>query len=158
MKFKQLFDNWNLTGLKIKTSFLEMDWAPGDADKDAAWELYIELLTRVSTQALHEKDGSEKAALDSIYSLFPTTRNVLKNHGRGCLEFSKIAIIILNQVIRPFTSKWHPIIDRGHLTDNQKLEFRSELKKLQATLTNYTHLVAHIADIEENQDITDLEN
>ncbi len=33
MKIKDLFENWNLTGLKIKASFLEMEWKPSDPDK-----------------------------------------------------------------------------------------------------------------------------
>jgi len=53
MKFQDLFDNWNLKGLKIKAGFAEMEWKPNDADKDAAWDLYVELLTRITTQALN---------------------------------------------------------------------------------------------------------
>lgn len=37
MKLAKWFENWDLTGLKIKTPILEMEWAPQEADKDAAW-------------------------------------------------------------------------------------------------------------------------
>ena len=107
MKIKDLFEKWNITGLKVKTPIMDMEWKPSDPDKDAAWDLYIELLTRISTQQLLDKEGVEKTALLSIYSLFDITRKTLKEHGRPCVKFSKIAIIILNQVIRPFTAKWH---------------------------------------------------
>lgn len=154
MKFRDLFDNWNLTGLKIKTSFLEMEWKPKDADKDAAWELYVELLTRITTQALPQNQGKEESALSSIYSLFKTTRDVLKNHGRGCVSFSKVAIVILNQVIRPFTEKWHKIVESGELTDELREQFRKDIFQLQTKLILYTHILAEIAGVE---DITELE-
>lgn len=64
MKWKKWLENWDMTSLKIKTPFLEMDWNPQEKDKDAAWEMYIELLTRITTQSLEY--GDEKSALDSI--------------------------------------------------------------------------------------------
>lgn len=38
MKFKKWFENWDITGLRIKTPILEMDWSPQEADKNAAWD------------------------------------------------------------------------------------------------------------------------
>ena len=51
MQIRDLFEKWGLTSLKVKTPILEMNWEPADADKNAAWDLYVELLTRVSTQS-----------------------------------------------------------------------------------------------------------
>lgn len=155
MKLKDLFEKWHLTGLKIKAGFAEFDWQPKEADKDAAWELYIELLTRVTTQALTSEEGTEPAALTSVNSLFKTTRDILKGHGRECIHFSKVAIVVLNQVIRPFTAKWHPVFEAGPLKAEYKTQFRSELMALQEKLIVYTHILAKIADVE---DITDLES
>lgn len=36
MRIKDLFEKWGLTGLKVKTPILEMDWEPSDPDKNAA--------------------------------------------------------------------------------------------------------------------------
>ena len=69
---------WNLEGLKINAEFLELELTFDDVDKKAAWELYVEMLTRIVTQPLNEQHGIEKTALDSIFSLFPTTREILK--------------------------------------------------------------------------------
>ena len=71
----------------------------------AAWELYIELLTRITTQPLPQSYGDEKTALDSVFSIFGLTRSIIKENGTNCIEFTKIAIIVLNQIIRPFTAK-----------------------------------------------------
>lgn len=60
MKFRELFEKWHLTGLHVKTPIMEMEWKPSDPDKDAAWDLYVELLTRITTQSLPSGDGIEK--------------------------------------------------------------------------------------------------
>ena len=155
MKWRQWLENWEMTSLKIKASFLEMEWKPQDEDKAAAWELYVELLTRVATQPLDAKHGDEKTALDSIFSLFAITRQVLKNHSRQCAEFTKIAIVVLNQVIRPFTAKWHRIsIQDGFANQEARESFRRELVQLQTILRKYTKMLADMAGV---KDLTSLE-
>jgi hypothetical protein len=131
------FKKWGLTSLKVKTPVLEMNWVLADADKDAAWDLYVELLTRISTQRLPGDHGIESTALESIYSLFPITRTTLKQLGRKAIGFSRIAIIILNQIVRPFTSKWHRLSGQVAFSDaTQCSVFRSELYVLQEQLRN----------------------
>ncbi|MDP2223002.1 hypothetical protein [Nitrosomonas sp.] len=155
MKIKDLFENWNLTGLKIKASFLEMEWKPSDPDKEAAWDLYVELLTRITTQPLPDEDGMEQTALDSIYALFGITRETLKAHGRSCIQFTKIAIVVLNQVVRPFTAKWHRKSQNGAFASPEECQqFRQELQILQTQLRNYTRLLAELAGVE---DLTEIE-
>ena len=145
-----------MTSLKISAPFLEMEWKPQDEDKAAAWELYIELLTRIATQPLDAEHGDEKTALDSVFSLFSITRQVLKNNTRNCTEFTKIAIVVLNQVVRPFTAKWHRLSLQGAFNDaEQCISFRSELVALQVTLRKYTKMLANMAGIE---DLTSLES
>jgi len=155
MKLKEWLDEWSMTSLKINARFLEMEFTPSDYDKNAAWELYIELLTRIATQHLDPKHGDEKTALESIHSLFSLTREVIKRQGRHCLEFTKIAVVILNQVIRPFTAKWHRLAVQGAFEDaDQCLAFREELSRLQGSLRSYTKMLADMAGVE---DLTELE-
>lgn len=145
-----------MTSLKVKAPFLEMEWSPQDEDKAAAWELYIELLTRITTQKLDNNHGDEKTALTSIFSIFPITRDVMKNNGRHCIEFTKIAIIVLNQIVRPFTAKWHGLLVSGAFEDPAKCEeFRQELVELQRVLRLYTKMLADMAGVE---DLTELES
>lgn len=155
MKWKKWLENWDMTSLKIKLRYLEMDFAPKEPDKDAAWELYIELLTRITTQELPTTYGDEKTALDSIYSLFGLTREIIKRKGRDCIEFTKIAIVILNQIVRPFTAKWHKLVIAGAFNDEAYCKtFREELTIIQAKLRIYTEMLAEMAGVE---DLTDLE-
>ncbi len=155
MKWKKWLDNWDMTSLKITAPFLEMEWNPSEPDKAAAWELYIELLTRITTQVLSTSDGDEKTALDSVYSLFPTTRSIIKGNGRDCIEFTKLVVVVLNQKVRPFTAKWHRIsIDKGFNDSEVCNQFRKELEELQKILRIYTAMLAEMAGVE---DLTELE-
>lgn len=155
MKWREWLDKWSMTGLKISTGFLNMEWKPQDHDRDAAWDLYVELLTRITTQYLAPEHGDEKIALDSIHALFSLTRETLKHRGRHCNEFAKIAIVVLNQVVRPFTAKWHKESLGGAFTDQDRCrEFRQELRQLQEQLRQYTKMLADMAGVE---DLTKLE-
>ena len=155
MKWKEWLEHWSMTSLKIKTPFLEADWQPKDKDKDAAWELYIELLTRIATQPLPKEHGDENSALESVHKLFGITREVIMQHGRDCIEFTKIAILILNQKIRPFTARWHKLmLEGGFHKEELRKEFRSELEELQSVLRTYTKMLSDMAGVE---DLTELE-
>ena len=155
MNWKNWLKKWNMTSLKINAQFLEMEFMPGEPDKDAAWELYIELLTRITTQPLREGEGDEQTALNSVYSLFGITRGIIKSHGRKCVEFTKLAIVVLNQVIRPFTAKWHKVsIEHGFANEEICDSFRDELTTLQEMLCIYTKMLADMSGVE---DLTSLE-
>ena len=156
MKWKNWLNKWNMSSLKINAKFLEMEWNPVDADKDAAWELYIELLTRITTQDLSNDDGDEQTALNSIYQIFGLTREIIKNNKRNCIEFSKIAIVMLNQKIRPFTARWHKKSLIG-FSEEDKTTFRVELKELQKELRIYTQMLGEMAGVEDINDLTMLD-
>jgi hypothetical protein len=150
MKLRKLFENWDMTSLRVKAGVLDMEWKPQEKDREAAWEMYVELLTRITTQPLPAEHGDEKTALDSVHSLFPITRGILRDKGRDCVQFTRIAVIVLNQVVRPFTAKWHRLSSHGALADAAQCEqFRRELAVLQLQLRNYTRLLAAIAEVED---------
>ena len=150
------FQNFHLEKVKLNAHVVELEISFESADKDAAWELYVEMLTRIVTQPLPAEIGDEETALASAYSLFPTTRAILRRHGRDSIKFSMIAIPVLNQVVRPFTAKWHrESLDGGFTDDGKRSEFRREFEVLQEELRNYNRLLAKIAGVE---DLTDLES
>lgn len=150
MKIINWLKKWNLESLKINAEFLELELTFDDVDKKAAWELYVEMLTRVISQPLNEQHGVEIIALESIFSLFPTTREILKKYGSGCINFAKIAIVVLNQKVRPFTAKWHKISNEsGFEKEDIKLIFRKELEELRIEMKNYMMLLSDIAGVED---------
>ncbi|MBQ9348219.1 MAG: hypothetical protein IJT94_12955 [Oscillibacter sp.] len=155
MKYKELFDKWGLTSLRVNLNFIEMEFDPAPADREAAWEMYVEMITRIVTQPLESEHGDEKAALSSIFSLFPSTREILRARGRKAQGFTKIAVVVLNQLVRPFTAKWHKLSLDGAFDDPAQCRaFRKELSELQEYLRRYAALLADLAEVE---DITDLE-
>ena len=155
MDIGTLLRKFQLEKVRLSLNIVQLEISFSEADKNAAWDLYIEMLTRIVTQPLPAQDGDEKTALDSVYSLFPTTREILRRRGRNAIQFSKVAIPVLNQVVRPFTAKWHRESLAGAFDDPVKCaEFRADLAALQEDLRNYNRMLAEIAGVE---DLTDLE-
>ena len=106
------------TKFKVSLGFLsiETNWEVDDIQRNAAWEMYVELATRITTVELKAGEGLLREALTSLYSLFGTTRGILKKYGPaiaspgnpGDTTFGHLAVGILNKVIRPTLSHWHP--------------------------------------------------
>jgi hypothetical protein len=111
------------------------------ADKDASWELYVELNTKMTTQSItqyHNDEpttGDSKSALTSVYSIFPETRDILKRYGLQGEQFASLAFKMLNVEIRPFTTKWHKEGLPPHRIRPDK--FQEDLKQLQSDLAPY---------------------
>ena len=155
MNLATWFRNFQLEKIRLTPSGGTVEVSFKQDDKDAAWELYIEMLTRIVTQTLPPESGDEEAALHSVYSLFPVTREILRRRGRKTIQFTQVSIPVLNQVVRPFTAKWHKKSLAGVFDDpTAKEEFRRELTALQRDLRNYNRMLAKIAGVE---DLTDLE-
>ena len=155
MNLPGLFNRFHLEKVRVSNTGIQVEVTFKNEDKAAAWELYVELLTRSATQPLPEGSGNEQAALVSVYSIFPSTREILRARGPRTIGFSKVAIPVLNQVIRPFTTKWHSESQADSFGDvDRRAEFREELAALQEDLRRYNSLLAHIAGVE---DLTELE-
>ena len=155
MNLGALLGDFHLEKVRLGPAWANVEISFDQSDQDAAWELYVEMLLRIVTQPLPDQDGDDKTALDSIYALFQITREILRRRGRGTIAFSKVAIPVLNQVVRPFTAKWHRESLAGAFDDpDKRMAFREELATLQADLRNYNRLLSQIAGVE---DLTDLE-
>jgi transcriptional regulator with XRE-family HTH domain len=91
--------------------------SPVEAEQQAAaWEIYVELVTRIATVELGEEQGTLREALASLHSLFGTIRAILRRYGPAVAraagaeasEVSVLAMAILNDVLRPLLADWHP--------------------------------------------------
>lgn len=155
MLLKDWLSKWNVK-LKLNLGVVEAELEFTDLDKDAAWELYTELVTRVTSQPLDADEGDPTTALTSVYSIFDTTRTIMKEKGRKASGFAHIAVIVLNKVIRPFTRKWHKIsLDGGFEDEANRDQFRTELKTLQVLIGDYTKSLAEMAGVEDMTQIID---
>ncbi|MEU8621137.1 hypothetical protein [Streptomyces sp. NPDC048623] len=138
-------------------------WEPNDTERRAAWELYVELVTRVSVVPLRADEGLLREALSSLYSLFTTTRDVLRTYGPEVAEpkknsqynFGYLSVAMLNYSIRPLLATWHPALedwenhrpaDRSRRDHEQAWphagELRAALRETRGALTAYADLLA----------------
>lgn len=103
--------------LDLKLIKIGGTWKPNEEERRAAWELYVELVTRVAAVPL--QNGLLREALSSTYAVFDRTRGILREHGPsvaapkpdGQYNFGYLAIAYLNFTLRPFLSKWHPALE-----------------------------------------------
>lgn len=158
--------------VKLNLGILQLEGtiSPSENDRKAAWELYVELITRVTVIELIEGKGIIKEALNSIYTLFETTRSVLKKYGPDLAKFDIqdtkklnlgiISVSMLNYVLRPFLSHWHPLLEDYESTRKEglsrkiheeqwdkKKDLEKALADVRETLGHYAHLLADIAGV-----------
>ena len=93
---------------------LKGTWVPDREERDASWELYIEIITRdVYRDSI--RTTSIRETLNSLYSLFQEIRAILRKYGPSIvqaiddrhLSFGEIAVTVINRILRPLLSKWH---------------------------------------------------
>lgn len=144
-------------------------WEPDDAERRAAWELYVELITRVTVVDLKPNEGLLREALSSVYTLFGSTRDILRRYGpdvaprrkRGSLSFGSLSVAVLNGTLRPFLARWHPALASHEATLPEGAdrvaherawehsdELRRELAEVRASLAGLAALLAEVAGVE----------
>ena len=160
--------NVKATKLTIKLPFGlgTIEFENDEAQIYAAWSLYVELSTRISTIPLETGTGVLREALTSLYNMFDITRKVLRDAGpeiaKGPNSLGVIAIDVLNMGLRPFLVKWHPLLKDYEETRTKKLttlqheqkweyadKFREELEEVRQQMVIYVVALAKIAGIEE---------
>ncbi|HEX7255665.1 MAG TPA: hypothetical protein VF236_07025 [Gaiellaceae bacterium] len=155
-------------GLPFGLGSVSGKWEPSEEERDAAWEMYVELITRVSIEELAPGQGLLREALSSLYSLFGTTREILRKYGPGVatptrgsdLSFGIIAVTVLNRALRPFLTKWHPELAHYESLrppdvsppDHERRweranELRDELNELRTALRKYAFYLGQVADV-----------
>lgn len=152
----------SISSVQLPWGLGSIDFAPNDQEKRAAWNLYIEITTRITTQRLDPNTGMLREALDSLYFLYNFTRTTLRDAGPDvAYEFGPVALSILNKGIRPFTAKWHPLLAAWEeqrppnvtKLDHERAwphydEMRTSLWDLQDHLRMYAAALAKIAGVD----------
>ncbi|MFJ9109909.1 hypothetical protein [Streptomyces sp. NPDC102283] len=152
-----------LTEVKVTVPQLsELTFAVNNDSRQVAWQLFVETVTRVSTQPLASDQGVVREALSSMYGLFATTRETLKASRPSAsvpsgqtVEY--LAITMLNQALRPFLSQWHPRLqefERAHPDGqesawSQNAACRAALREVQRDIYDYAVGFARLAGVRE---------
>ncbi|MGB5756691.1 MAG: hypothetical protein WBM50_07230 [Acidimicrobiales bacterium] len=154
-------------GLPFGLGEIGGEWEPGDAERKAAWEMYVELITRVTVVQLGREEGLLREALASYYSLFETTRRILKDGGPdlvrpsngGVVSFGHLAVAILNNALRPLLAIWHPLLEdheearpagvsrlEWERSWDREGELRAAIAEVRQTLLAYAGLLGDVCD------------
>src|SRR3954452_8324859 len=153
-------------GVKVNIGVAELsgEWEANDVERAAAWELYVELITRVAVVPIEDdSDLLLREALTSLYSIFHSTRDILRRYGPdiaepkpgGQFNFAYLAVTILNSGLRPMLGRWHPALRRweercppgtspaAHERSWPRAgELRADLAGTRQTLTDYAAALA----------------
>ena len=160
---RQLREKFQLTTVKVMVPRVsELTFAINNDTRNTAWTLFIETITRVSTQPLADDAGFIRETLTSLYGLFSIIRNELKVarpsvSAPGSQTVEHLAVTMLNLELRPFLSSWHPRLttfehdhpDGPESAWAQREECRSELLQIQQNLVIYALSFARIAGIHD---------
>jgi hypothetical protein len=148
--------------VKLDLKFLSIGgtWEPNNAERKAAWELYVELVTRISAVPLQA--GIAREALTSLYALFGQAREILRRYGPEVAEpkpdgeysFGFLTVAMLNLALRPVLSYWHPELQvweagrpvamsvKAHEDAWPRItELRAAVEQTQFVLTTYSSVL-----------------
>ena len=142
----------------------QLEFEPDEVQQRAAWELYVELTTRIAVQPCGPDEGLMREALSSLYSIFRASREILRQAGppvaQGPNSFGPVAIEVLNKGLMPFLTKWHPLLlaheqkrppdasAHDHERSWEKAsEFRQELAQVQEQMMVYARALGKIAGV-----------
>lgn len=156
--------------VRVNLGFLgiEGQWEVDETQRKAAWEIYVELITRVTVVEIKNNEGLLREALSSFYSLFDTTRGILKKHGPSIATPGKptdttlvhIALGVLNKVLRPLLASWHHRLKEHEdqrpmdvaIPDHEKAweyasVLRDEIRRVQGQLVEYADVLAEVLGV-----------
>ena len=153
------------------TKIIEGIWDPTENERKAAWEMYVEVVTRIPVAYVKPEMGLLRINLSSLYKLFDVTREILRKYGtsvarpraKGQLSFAYISIKILDLILRPFMMKWHPLLAAYERTkkrsdspqEHEKKwaryeEFNRAMNEVRETMMQYISLLAMASDMYGN--------
>ncbi|MET9513095.1 hypothetical protein ABZX62_32380 [Streptomyces flavidovirens] len=152
-----------LTEIKITVPQLsELTFVVNNDARHVSWQLFVETVTRVSTQRLNDDEGLLREALTSLYGLFATTRDILKASRPSVppssgMTVEYLAVMFLNKELRPFLAKWHPQLSEFEAAMPgspesawpQAAECRSELRQVQENTRSYVLAYARLAGVRD---------
>jgi hypothetical protein len=141
-------------------------WEPDQAEQRAAWDLYVELVTRVAVVELGPQQRLLREALDSLYALFGITRDILRRYGPALapkakqdrVSFGWLAVAVLNGALGPVLARWHPQLlaweisrpaDTSPVAHErawpQAAELRAELARTRRVLVEFARTLGEVA-------------
>jgi hypothetical protein len=147
---------------------IEGIWEPTECERNAAWDMYVELVTRIPIAQVKPGESSLQVCLNSLYKLFGATREILRKYGpfvarprsEGQISFGYLSVKVLDIILRPFLVKWYPLLIDYESTRKSSVSAREherkwaryeELKKglndVRDALLQYAQLLARASEV-----------
>jgi hypothetical protein len=147
---------------------LEGKWEPEERERQAAWELYVELITCISLLELGFKEGVLRETIASFHVFFAAARDILRKYGpeiaranvRSNVSLGAVAVAAIDYVLAPLLSKWHPVLlgyesTRPSSTSSvdwesrweHAQELRGALEAARRAMTEYADVLATVAKV-----------
>lgn len=131
---------------------------PPSPESTPAHRVWVELATRASVLPLHYRSGEEESTALSLHEVFERVRTWI-DAAPGALLCRRAALVLLNDLLRPYTSRWHRWLTSGHDDRNAegrrilrfadewyRRQFRRELAEVQPVLRAMRDLFAGLRD------------
>jgi hypothetical protein len=143
-------------------------WEPAECERNAAWDMYVEIVTRIPVAFVAPGEGSLHVSLSSTYKIFEATREILRKYGpavarpraEGQYSFGCLSIKVLDVILRPFLLKWYPLLteyERTRQTTESSYnherkweryqELSQELSRIREALLQYAELLARASEV-----------
>jgi hypothetical protein len=147
---------------------LDGNWEPEERERQAAWELYVELITHISVAELEPKEEILGERMTALYLLYDTSREILRKYGpelgrpnaRSSVSFATLAMAAMGYVLQPILAKWHPRLASYEATRPPSVpsveweakwehaqELRWVLQRARRTMIEYADVLALAAKI-----------
>ncbi len=136
-------------------------WDVKECETHAAWETYVEIVTRILPAHPVTHTRCPEVELVSIRDLFDKIRDILKRSGpsigqthlKGGLTFAFLALTIMNVVLRPILMEHKAAAGEGNrgssdrtTQENQRL--CEQLNKTYAVLIDFCNILTQAAGVE----------
>ncbi len=159
--FKQILFPLGITTIDIKLPGLgstKLDLA--NPQRAAARKIFLEMTTRTVTQPLDKDTGTLTAAMSSLYDFFQIVREELKKMpptppgtDPKAETLESIAHRMMNEALRPYTSRWHPRLDTWNQTGLVETDWplheqcRHDLNRMRSLAIKYANTLGEAAVI-----------
>ena len=116
-------------------SGIEVEFEAQDIDRKIAWEIFVQIRTRIAAVDFRKNEDSLIRCNESLFTLFKSIREKIESlpvsritsgNSAALVEFY---ISILNDGIRPFLTKWHIPVSHFHSTNGDSSLSELEVDK-----------------------------
>ena len=125
---------------------IEGKWEPEERERQAAWELYVEIISCVSLSERAAEGQMLGETLVSLQSLVDAMSGILRKYGpeiarsnaRSTVSFATVAIVAMNHVLAPAIAK-------ARWPDGEELKVT--LERTRQAMIECTDVLAQVAKI-----------